>query len=125
MGERQRRTKMSKKLSNKELLKELDKAVGIKIIAYEQIKSLIEAQAEPLPTNCPHAYKMLDRAESLWCDDCVRRLLKAQEPSEKELEEFKSKWRGKIHNSIGKQMFSLPLKLLDEMLQEYDKLRRG
>lgn len=33
-------------LSKEALIKELDKAVGIKIIAYEQIKRLIEAQAE-------------------------------------------------------------------------------
>jgi len=47
------------------------------------------------------------------------------EPSEAELEEFVEKHYEKIRQAIGKSMFTLPIHLLNEMLSEYDKLRRG
>ena len=53
------------------------------------------------------------------------RISQRSEPSKAELEEFVEKHYEKIRQAIGKSMFTLPIRLLHEMLSEYDELRRG
>ena len=54
--------------------------------AYAQLRKIVEGHfREPMRADeekirfdipkCHHAYKMLDRAENLWCDDCVIRAI--------------------------------------------------
>lgn len=45
-----------------------------------------------IKNECDHAYKLLDHAECLWCEDCVEKLAKRLNEKPKVTEEFIKKW---------------------------------
>lgn len=73
-----------------------------------------------IKNECRHAYKLLDHAECLWCEDCVEKLIKrlTQKPDETKVKEFVEEWWKKKEYCDGcsREAFYI-------MLEEYEEMR--
>ena len=45
-----------------------------------------------IKNECGHAYKLLDHAECLWCENCVEKLIKKLSRKPEVTKEFVDKW---------------------------------
>lgn len=72
-----------------------------------------------IKNECDHAYKLLDHAECLWCENCVEKLVERLSKKPEVTEEFARKWAGIIcHEDTGLFGIKGGLKLVRQMLRE-------
>jgi len=49
-----------------------------------------------IKNECRHAYKLLDHAECLWCENCVEKLIKRLKKKPEVTEEWTREWHEKL-----------------------------
>ena len=71
-----------------------------------------------IKNECSHAYKLLDHAEFLWCENCVEKLAERLNKKPKVTEEFVDKWYSTIMELASGDYPELGSDDLEEMLKE-------
>lgn len=72
-----------------------------------------------IKNECGHAYKLLDHAECLWCENCVEKLIKRLSKESEVTDEFVRHWADVLHNAdTGLFGIKGELKLVRQMLRE-------
>ncbi|GAG30175.1 unnamed protein product, partial [marine sediment metagenome] len=73
-----------------------------------------------IKNECNHAYKLLDHAECLWCENCVEKLIKKLSKKSKITKEWIRGWAKILEDDSpeGKLLLSEVEELLKQMLKE-------